>query len=164
MKRIIVKAMVYMMSAKMKTVSMIVIVAFISSDCASMFHGTKDTIYLRSDEPDTHYYCNDRDLGKGSTAFVTIRKADLSSSTLRAEKPGCTTKTTKIDTKFDATCLLGILIDWGIVSILIVDWGSTGAVKRAAQTEYVLTPDCPKQQPLQQQPEPQQQQPLQQQL
>jgi len=157
MKRIIVRVMVCMMFETKKIVSLIVAMALISSGCASMFHGTKDTIYLRSDEPDTHYYCNDRDLGKGTAAIVTIRKADLSSSTLRAEKEGCTTKTTKIDTKFDATCLLGILIDYGIISILVVDWGSTGAVKRASQTEYVLTPDCPKQQPLQQQPQPQKQ-------
>ena len=135
-----------------RIISLVVMVAFfISSGCASMFHGTKDTIYMKSNEPDTHYYCNDRDLGIGTATFVTIRKADLSSSTLRAEKIGCNTRTTKIDTKFDPTTLLGILIDWGIISILVVDWGSTGAVNRAAQTEYVLTPDCPKQQLLQQQ-------------
>ena len=134
-----------------KIISLMVMAALFSSGCASMFHGTKDTVYVRSEEPDTHFYCNNRDLGKGTMAVVTISKSDLSSSTLRAEKIGCNTKIAPIDTEFDATTLLGILIDWGIISILMVDWAANGAVTRSSHSDYVLTPDCPKQQPLQQQ-------------
>jgi hypothetical protein len=48
------------------------------------------------------------------------------------------------DTSFDAITLLGILIDFGLITILVIDWGITGAVTKAAQTDYALTPDCPK--------------------
>ncbi len=129
-----------------RIISLIVVVAFFASGCASIFHGTKDTVYLRSEEPDTHFYCNNRDIGIGTSAVVSINKKDLSSTTLRAEKTGCTTKTTPIETEFDGTTLLGILIDWGLISILVVDWGANGAVTRASQNDYVLTPNCPKQQ------------------
>ncbi len=132
-----------------KVISFIVIAAFFSSGCASIFHGTKDTVYVRSEEPDTHFYCNNRDLGKGTSAVVTIAKSELKSSTLRVEKIGCNPKSAPIDTEFDATTLLGILIDWGIFSVLMIDWAANGAVTRASHNDYVLTPDCPKQQPVQ---------------
>jgi hypothetical protein len=43
----------------------------------------------------------------------------------------------------DTTALLGFLLDLGIISILIVDWGSTGAVLEAERTNYLLNPECP---------------------
>ncbi len=134
-----------------RIISLVVMVALISSGCASIFHGTKETISVHSDEPDTHFYCNGRDLGIGTMGMVTIDKKDLSSSVIRAEKKGCGTKTAQIATSFDGICLLGVLIDFGIITILVVDWGATGAVTKASQNDYNLTPDCPKQQPLQQQ-------------
>lgn len=128
-----------------RIVLLMIMVAIYSSGCASIFHGTKETLYVRSEEPDTHFFCNNRDIGKGTWAQVTISKSDLSSSKLRAEKIGCNTTTAPIDTQFDAVCLLGILIDYGIISILVVDLAATGAVTRASHNDYLLTPDCPKQ-------------------
>jgi hypothetical protein len=133
-----------------RTISLVVMVALISSGCASIFHGTKERISVHSEEPDTHFFCNSRDLGIGKMGFVTIDKKELSSSVLRAEKGGCATKTAQIATSFDGITLLGILIDYGLISILVVDWGVNGSVVRASQIDYNLTPDCPKQQPLQQ--------------
>ncbi len=144
MGNIIMRAACFLTRASMKIISLILVVAFLSSGCAAMFHGTKETVYLRSEEPDTHFYCNQRDLGIGTSAQVTLAKSDLSSSNLRVEKQGCSTKTAPIDTQFDAVTLLGILIDWGLISILIVDWGATGAVTKAAHNDYLLTPECPK--------------------
>ncbi len=128
----------------MKTVAIIVIIAISLSGCASIFHGTTETIYVRSDEPDTHFTLNNRDIGKGTSAVTTVSKKEMSTAVLHAEKPGCITKSQPIETSFDAITLLGILIDLGIVSILVVDWGITGAVEKAQQTDYSLTPDCPK--------------------
>jgi hypothetical protein len=128
----------------MRFIAWIMLIAILNMGCASMFHGTKDTIHLSSNEPDTHFYAGSRDLGKGTSAVTTIPKKHLDDYVLRAEKPGCNPKSVPIETEFDGVTLLGILIDFGIISILLIDWAATGAVTRAAQTDYVLTPDCPK--------------------
>jgi hypothetical protein len=106
-----------------------------------MFSGTKETIYIRSNRPNTVFYANERELGTGSSVVFTVPKKKLSSTTLRAEKKGYTAKTAPIETAFDPVCLLGIFLDYGVISILCVDCVGTGAVTKAAQTEYVLTPE-----------------------
>ncbi len=128
----------------MKTISLVVIISFLASGCASIFHGTQETLHVRSEEPDTQFYINNRDIGKGTFADVTIAKKELSKSVLHAEKKGCNTKSAPVVTSFDGITLLGILIDLGLISILVVDWGVTGAVTKASQTNYVITPECPK--------------------
>lgn len=119
-------------------------VTMLSSSCATMFHGSTETIYVRSEEADTRFFLNQRDLGTGTSAVASVPKKDLSKTMLRASKDGCHDKATPIETQFDAITLLGVLLDWGIVSILLVDWAATGAVTMAAQSDYVITPECPK--------------------
>ncbi len=131
----------------MRFIAWFVMMALLNTGCASIFHGTKETIHVRSDEPDTHFYADSRDIGKGTSAVTTLPKNSLSHAVLRAEKPGCNTKSAPIETEFDGVTLLGILIDFGIISILVIDWAANGAVTKASQTDYILTPDCPKQQP-----------------
>jgi len=124
-----------------------VIVTFLVSSatgCATIFHGSSETIHVRSEEADTLFFANDRDIGKGSSAVTALPKKGLSKAVLRAEKTGCETKSVPIATEFDGLTLLGILIDFGLISILVVDWAATGAVTKAAQTDYILTPECPK--------------------
>lgn len=126
----------------MRTISLVVIVSFLFSGCAAMFNGTKEQISVRSEEADTHFFLNDKEIGKGTSAVVSIPKKKLKDSILRAEKAGCSEQTTLIETRFDAVSLLGLLIDLGLISILVVDWGATGAVTKADKTNYVLTPLC----------------------
>ena len=126
----------------MKIITVIMICAVFLSGCASIFNGTKDTIYVRSNEPDTTFYANNREIGRGTNAIAIIPKKQLDSTKLRVEKAGCNEKTTPLETQFDATTLLGILIDYGIISILVIDMGINGATSRVAQNEYVLTPEC----------------------
>jgi uncharacterized protein YceK len=126
----------------MKIITVIMICAVFVSGCASIFHGTDDTVYVRSSEPDTTFYANNREIGKGSSATVTIPKKRLDATVLRGEKAGCNAKAASIETKFDAITLLGVLIDWGLISILVIDWGINGATVRVAQNDYVLTPEC----------------------
>lgn len=127
-----------------KAITVVVIVlTFFQYSCAAMFHGTKETIYVRSEEPDTQFFLNERYLGRGTSAVVTIPKKQLSRSVLRATKEGFNERSTPIQTQFDGITLLGLLIDLGLVSILVVDLAATGAVTRAAQTDYILTPERP---------------------
>ena len=128
-------------------IAFLVIVTFLVSSvtgCAAIFHGSSETIHVRSEEADTRFFANERDIGKGTSAVTALPKKGLSEVVLRAEKTGCNTKSTPIPTEFDALTLLGILIDFGIISILVVDWAATGAVTKASQTDYILTPECPK--------------------
>jgi hypothetical protein len=131
------------LSGSMRIVSLLVALAILalSSGCASMFKGTKETIYIRSNLPNTTFFANERELGTGSSAITTIPKKKLSKTILRAEKQGCHPKTAPIETSFDAVTLLGVFLDYGIVSIICVDWLGTGAITQAAQTEYILTPE-----------------------
>lgn len=124
-----------------KTTTLITLLFFLNS-CAAMFHGTKETIHVRSEKPNTIFFAGEQEIGRGSNAVTTISKKKLSKTTLRAEKNGCSTKTVPIETKFDGVSLLGLLLDLGLISILVVDLGATGAVHQAAQTDYILTPEC----------------------
>jgi hypothetical protein len=126
----------------MKIISLLVMFSLVVSGCASMFNGTKETIHVRSNEPDTTFYANNREIGRGNVAIATIRKKELDDTKLRVEKTGCNTKIIPLETQFDATTLLGILIDYGIISILVIDLAINGATTKAAQNDYVLTPDC----------------------
>lgn len=125
-----------------KLIAVILCMSFLTTGCATMFHGTTDTLYVRSEEPNTRFFINERALGTGTSAIAVVEKKNMSTSILRAEKANCNSRTTPIATKFDSMSLLGILIDWGIISILVVDMGINGATTRAAQTDYILTPEC----------------------
>ncbi len=112
-----------------------------STGCASMFSGTTQNFLVRSDISGTKLYLNNEEIGT-DTATVQISKKKLKNSVLLAKKPGCSDYSTHINTKFDATSLLGILLDFGLISILVVDWGITGAVSEAERTNYILNPKC----------------------
>lgn len=127
------------------TIGSTVVLAFVTlvlSGCAAIFNGTTETIHVRSEEPNTHFFLNERDLGTGTSAATTIPKKRLGSAILRAEKNGCNARSTPIATTFDGVTLLGFFLDFGVISIVVVDWLATGAVTKAAQTDYVLTPEC----------------------
>jgi hypothetical protein len=128
----------------MKTISLVVMVSFFMSGCAAMFNGTSETINLRSEEADTQFFVNNNEIGKGTSATTSLPKKNLKTAVLRAEKPGCTPQSSLIETAFDPTTLLGLIIDCGVISILVVDWAATGAITKADQRNYILTPKCPK--------------------
>ena len=125
--------------------SLILLVALFLSSCASIFTGIEEKIIFRSEEDDTFFYYNDTFAGKGKSTSVRMRKKNLDKVQLRGEKNNCTPKTQPVITEFNPLSLLGFFIDAGIVSIVIVDWAATGAIEKAAQTTYDLTPDCNKQ-------------------
>lgn len=127
----------------MRTISLLVIISFLFSGCAAIFHGTNEQISVRSELPDTRFFLGNKEIGKGTSAVVSIPKKKLKGAVLRAEKDGCDEQSTLIETGFDAVSLLGLLIDAGLISILVVDWGATGAITKAQQINYVLTPLCP---------------------
>lgn len=71
----------------------------------------------------------------------TLKKKQNYSITVRKE--GCRDVTVPVSKSFDALTLLGLFIDYGLVSILIIDGAATGAWQKFDQESYVVDPRCP---------------------
>ncbi len=110
------------------------------SGCAAMFHGSTQQVAVRSNVPGTEIYANEAYIGKdnGVTTFQKNKNY-----TLTARKAGCTDVTVPASKSFDAITLLGVLIDFGIVSVLLIDGAATGAWQQFDQTSFVIDPRCP---------------------
>lgn len=119
-------------------ISIILVVSI--TGCATMFHGTTQMVSIRSNMDDAKLYVNEAYIGKGS-GVTTFRKNK--NYTIVARKEGCSDGVAIPTKSFDAITLLGILLDWGIISILVVDGACTGAWTQFDQTSYVVDPQCP---------------------
>lgn len=120
-------------------VFMVVAVLVLNSACATMFNGSSASASIRSEDPKAKLYLNDTYIGQGGATVSVSKKGNHS---IRATKEGCGDGTTAVQKKFDPTSLLGILIDFGIVSMLIVDGAATGAIQDIEPKNYVVNPSC----------------------
>ena len=122
-----------------KTITAVVLSIAVTG-CAAMFHGTTQQVSIRSNMDDAKLYVNEEYVGKGS-AVTTFHKNK--NYTITARKEGYRDTTVFATKSFDAVTLLGILIDWGIISILIIDGAATGAWNQFDQTSFVVDPEDP---------------------
>jgi hypothetical protein len=125
-----------------KFVSIAVAVSMVSMSlqgCASMFHGTTQQVAIRSNVSGTELYANEAYVGKDS-GVTTFHKNQ--NYTITARKAGCEATSVPVSKSFDAITLLGILIDLGIFSVLLIDGAATGAWQQFDQTSYVVDPHC----------------------
>lgn len=123
-------------------VSFAVAVSFVSmtlSGCASMFHGTTQQVAIRSNVPGTELYANEAYVGKDNGVTTFHKKQNYM---ITARKAGCNTTSVPVSKSFDAITLLGVLIDLGIISVLLIDGAATGAWQQFDQTSYVVDPHC----------------------
>lgn len=118
---------------------MLIVFAVQLSGCAAMFHGTSDQITIQSPDPEAKIYLDNMLVGKG-TAMASVKRN--TQHTIVAKKEGCSDNLVQTQTAFDAVSLLGVLIDWGIISILVVDWGVTGAMWKTDPLVYHPNPIC----------------------
>jgi hypothetical protein len=109
--------------------------------CAAMFHGTTQQVGIRSNVPDTELYVNEAYVGKGN-GVTTFHKNQ--NYMITARKEGCNAVTVPVQKSFDAITLLGVFLDFGIISVLVVDGAGTGAWQQFDQTSYVIDPQCSK--------------------
>jgi hypothetical protein len=121
----------------MKTVSLLFVMLLMLNGCATMFHGASQQVSIRSNVPGTKLYVNEALVGTDNavTSFKKNQKY-----TLVARKKGYNDAFAVATKSFDAITLLGIFIDWGIISILIVDGAATGAWSQFDQTSFILDP------------------------
>ncbi|MFH7408464.1 hypothetical protein [Acinetobacter variabilis] len=110
-----------------------------STACATMFNGSSQTVNIRSNDTEAKIYVNEEYMRKNNAVYTFKKKENY---VLKAEKVGCKTTTVIPQKTFDPTTLLGIFVDWGIISILVVDGAATGAWQKFNQTSYVVDPDC----------------------
>jgi len=125
-----------------KYVLFAVAVSFVSmtmQGCASMFHGTTQQVAIRSNVPGTELYANEAYVGKDNGVTTFHKKQNYM---ITARKAGCNTTSVPVSKSFDAITLLGILIDLGIISVLLIDGAATGAWQQFDQTSYVVDPHC----------------------
>ncbi len=109
------------------------------SGCAAMFHGSTQQIAIRSNVPGTELYANEAYVGKENGVTIFQKNQNYM---ITARKAGCTATTVPASKSFDAITLLGVLIDFGIITILLIDGAATGAWQQFDQVSYVVDPRC----------------------
>lgn len=109
------------------------------SGCAAMFNGSSQMVALRSNVEGSKLYINEEYMGKNSTVTTFKKKENY---ILTARKEGCEDASVYATKSVDLVTFLGVLIDFGIVSVLLIDGAATGAWQKFDQTSYVLDPVC----------------------
>ena len=109
------------------------------SGCASMFNGSSQQVSIHSNLSDAKLYVNEQYIGK-EYAITTFKKKQ--NYTITARKDNCDAMSIVASKSFDATTLLGLFIDYGIISILVIDGIGTGAWQQFDQTSYLIDPKC----------------------
>ena len=107
------------------------------SGCASVIKGQQDTITVNSLEKGSAIFIDGVQRGVDD-ALAQVKKGNP--HTIKATKEGCQAVIIQTGESFDATSLLGILIDFGIITIPI-DLIS-GAAWQTEPTIYTVTPIC----------------------
>jgi hypothetical protein len=120
--------------------AVIALLGFGLSGCASIFSGNSDEIAINSLENGSVIYVDGRARGK-DTAHVQVDRGK--EHTIVAKKEGCLDATAETGWSFDPRSLLGVFIDFGIVSIP-VDFAIGGAMA-TDPTTYTVSPVCPNQ-------------------
>lgn len=117
------------------------LVCLLMTGCAAMFHGSTQQVAIRSNVVGTELFVNEAYVGKDN-GVTTFQKSK--NYVITARKAGCTDTTVPASKSFDALTLLGFPIDFGVISILLIDGAATGAWQQFDQTSYVIDPRCTK--------------------
>ncbi len=124
---------------KAASCGLVVCLLFQLTGCAAMFHGSSDQITIQSADSDAKIFMDNVLIGKGSAMASVKRNTQYS---LAAKKDGCSDHVVQTQNSFDAVSLLGILIDFGLITMLVIDWGATGAMWKTDPLIYHVTPIC----------------------
>lgn len=114
--------------------SILVIIPF-SGSCASIISGGHDTISVTSTEKGTAIYIDGVLRGTDSVE-AEVKRGHRHE--IRAEKDGCQTVAFETSESWDATSLLGVLIDFGIVTVPL-DF-LIGGCWKTSPTLYTVSP------------------------
>jgi len=122
---------------------LLLVLSFQLMSCATILHGSTDQVEILSTAPDTEIYINDvyRGIaGPEQPLEVTIPKRGR--VTFVGKKPSCREGETVVRRSVDPATFLGILIDGGLFSILLVDIVGTNAFVHVEKNSYLLELEC----------------------
>ncbi len=122
---------------------LILVMLFNLISCATIINGSSERIEIFSNADNTDIYVNDVLMGHAgieSPLEVTIPKRGRVA--LVGKKKDCDDGEEVVRRTIDPATFLGLLIDFGLVSILLVDILGTNAFVHANQRTYVLDVVC----------------------
>ena len=114
-------------------------VGVLNSGCAAILSGSSSKLHVQSEEPDSKIYVDGEFIGTRE-GVIEVSKKD--SPTITVHKDGCDDGKAVVDKEFDPVTLLGLLWDFGLISILVVDLAATGAVNKFKHTDFTVSPHC----------------------
>lgn len=120
-----------------------IIVALFNFGCATIIHGSTDEIEIKVDKPGAKVFINDVIIG--TTTQDQTLKAEIpkrGNILLSIKHEGCKSEEYKVKRVIDPVTFLGLLIDGGIFSILVVDILGTNAFVKAEQTYFEYELEC----------------------
>lgn len=123
--------------------SLLTILALHLVACATIINGSTEKVKILANVSDTQVYVNDVYLGVAGPEYpleVTVPKKGDVRFVGKKEKCGDVGK--DLTRKFDPATLLGLILDAGLISILVVDVFGTGAALHADQPIYFLSMKC----------------------
>ena len=131
MQTYVAKSSFYILLALVSTFSIML------TSCASIIHGSTDTVTIVSEEKDSKIFVDGKFQG-WDDSIVNLKRGKQ--HVILATKVGCENATRSTSDRFDTASLWGILIDYGILTItsdLI-----TGNAWETYPTVYNVTPRC----------------------
>lgn len=124
-------------------VTLLLVLSFQLISCATILHGSTDQVEIVSMVPDTEIYINDIYRGiAGPEQPLEVVIPKRGRVTFVGKKLSCQSRQTVVRRSVDPATFLGILIDGGLFSILLVDIVGTNAFVQADQNSYLLELDC----------------------
>jgi len=92
--------------------------AWFSAEHAFIFHGSSSNIHVQSDVPGAEIYLDDEKIG---TRDAVVEVSKKSSPIITVKKEGCDDAKAVVEKRFDAITPIGLAIDFGLISVLVVD-------------------------------------------
>lgn len=122
---------------------LVIISILINSGCATIINGSTDSIEIKVDKPGSKVFINQVPIGtvtEGQNLKAEISKKG--NIVISIEHDSCKKEEYKINRTIDPVTFLGLLIDGGIFTILVVDILGTNAFVKADQTYFEFELDC----------------------
>ncbi len=107
--------------------------------CATILLGKEETFRVKSQVLETDIYINNE---KKGTNFVTFSFPKKETLILRVHKDGCKDFQYEVKKHREGKAIFGIFLDFGLISIIVIDWLVTGAIWTSENTNFILDPDC----------------------
>lgn len=122
---------------------LIFLLSFQLISCATILHGSSEEVEVLASIKDTQIFVNDvyrGTAGPEQPLEITIPKRGR--VVFVGRKPNCESNEQIVRRSVDPATFLGLLIDGGLISILLVDIVGTNAFVHANQNSYLLELEC----------------------